>query len=278
MTKKKPRFGALPKLNMPEKSHETTKPTPRPGRSVVKDCKQPSSSSVYYKTYINKLCQRVKGLKTINDWNHKLFADRLVLRKHVEHFPDFLLPELEIIIDESLCFTVKVFGSFLVEDHDLYMRYRRTMRNVTVSVLVKELKACKLCGGVNASEMTSKLYHHVIPLTQDLVVDEDSEQFPHEGCWRAKGCLLLCEQDSVCVTCTEYLVSTRSSSNARERRQLKPGHVKAPVSKTDPERIKLTLQGQRLQCAELERELNEMRGELVKTNIEVDHELSNDFS
>lgn len=194
MTKKKPRFGALPTLNMPEKSHKTTKPTPRPGRSVVKDCEQPSSSSVYYKTF-NELCQRVKGLKTINDWNHKLFADRLVLRKRVERF---LLPELEIIIDESLCFTVKVFGSFLVEDHDLYLKYRRTMRNVTVSVLVKELEAYKLCGGVNASEMTSKLYHHVIPLNQDLVVDEDSQQFPHKGYWRAKGCLLLCEQDSVC--------------------------------------------------------------------------------
>lgn len=274
MTKKKPRFGALPTLNMPAKSHETTKPTPRPGRSVVKDCEQPSSRSVCYKTF-NELCQRVKGLKSINDWNHKLFADRLVLRKHVERF---LLPELEIIIDESLCFTVKVFGSFLVEDHDLYLRYRRTMHNVTVSVLVKELEAYKLCGGVNASEMTSKLYHHVIPLNQDLVVDEDSQQFPHEGYWRSKGCLLLCEQDSVCVTCTEYLVSARSSSNAKERRQLKPAHVKAPVSKTDPERIKLTLQGQRLQCAELERELNEMRAEIVKTNIEVDHELSNDFS
>ena len=128
------------------------------------------------------------------------------------------------------------------------------------------------------SEMTGKLYHHVIPLNQDLVVGEDSQQFPHEGYWREKGCLLLCEQESACLTCTEYLVSTRSSSNAKERRQLKPAFVKAPVPKTDPERIKQTLQGQRLQCAELERELNEMRAELVKTNIEVDHELSNDFS
>jgi len=144
MTKKKPRFGALPTLNMPAKSRKTTKPTPRPGRSVVKDCEQPSSRSAYYKTF-SELCQRLKGLKSINDWQQKLFVDRLVLRKHVERF---LLPELEIIIDESqsLCFTVKVFGSFLVEDHDLYLRYRRTMHNVTVSVLVKELEAYKLCG------------------------------------------------------------------------------------------------------------------------------------
>ena len=33
-----------------------------------------------------------------------------------------------------------------------------------------------------------------------------------------------------------------------------------------------------MRCAELERQLNEMRVELEKTNIEVDHELSNDFS
>ena len=205
---------------------------------------------VVFTTRHSMNCVRVKGLKTINNWNHKLFADRLVLRKHVERF---LLPELEIIIAESLCFTVKVFGSFLVEDHDLYLRYRRTMHNVTVSVLVKELEAYKLCGGVNASEMTGKLYHHVIPLNQYLVVDEDSQQFPHEGYWRAKGALLLCEQESACLTCTEYLVSARSCSNAKERRQLKPAHAKAPLTL-------LTLQGQRLQCTELERELNEPGG------------------
>ena len=73
-------------------------------------------------------------------------------------------------------------------------------------------------------------------------------------------------------------MSARNSCNAKERRQLKPAHVKAPVSKTNPERIKLTLQGQWLQCAELERELNEMPAELEKANVEVDHELSNDFS
>jgi len=50
------------------------------------------------------------------------------------------------------------------------------------------------------------------------------------------------------------------------------------VSKTDPERIKLTLQGQRLRCAELERELNEMQSELLKSNVEVDQELSDDFT
>jgi len=49
---------------------------------------------------------------------------------------------------------------------------------------------------------------------------------------------------------------------AKESRHLKPAHVNAPVSKTNPERLKLTLQAQRLRCAELEKDLNEMREEL----------------
>lgn len=194
LTKKKPRFGALPTLNMPKKSHETAKPPPRPCRSVVKDL-EPSSSSVYYKTF-NELSQRVKGLKTLSEWRYKIFPDRLVIRKQDEHC---LLPELEIIIDESLGFTVKAFGSFLVDDHELYLKYKRTMRNITVSMLVNELETYTLCGGANATEITSKLFHHVVPLNQDLTGDEDSEQFPQKGYWRVKGCvLLMSEQYSVC--------------------------------------------------------------------------------
>ncbi len=50
------------------------------------------------------------------------------------------------------------------------------------------------------------------------------------------------------------------------------------VSKTDPERIKLTLQGQRLMCPQLEQQLKEMRAELLKSSLEIDHELNDDFT
>ena len=36
MIKEKPKFGALPKLKMPKKSHENSKPSLRPVRSVLK--------------------------------------------------------------------------------------------------------------------------------------------------------------------------------------------------------------------------------------------------
>ncbi|PFX17055.1 Transposable element P transposase [Stylophora pistillata] len=118
----------------------------------------------------------------------------------------------------------------------------------------RELECYKLCCGVEVSELTSQLFHHVTPINEDpLQACKQGEQFPNKGFWR-------------------------KTIKAEERRLSKPTNVKAPVSKTDPERIKLTLQEQRLKCAELEQELNEMRAAIVKTNIEVDHELSNDFA
>ena len=148
------------------------------------------------------------------------------------------------------------------------------MQNVTLSMLVKDLEAYTFCDGVNPSEMTSKLYHHVVPWNPDLDLD-DNAQFPHKGYWRSKNCLLISD-NPVFESCKEYLLSTSGFRKAKERRQSKPAHINAPVSKTDPESIKLTLQGQRLRYAELERQLNEMRLEGEKTNI--DHELSNAFS
>ena len=57
MTKKKARFGALPKLNMPKKSHQSTKPAPRTTRtSVVQETDLPYVNHGYYKSFLN-LCQ-----------------------------------------------------------------------------------------------------------------------------------------------------------------------------------------------------------------------------
>ena len=275
MTKKKPRFGALPKLNMPKRSHEPAEPMPRPARSVVKDHEQ--HLQLCYKSF-GELCQRVTGLKSLRGWKTKTFSDRLVMKKIVE---PFLLPEVEIMIDDSLGFTVKAFGCFLPEDHHLYLEHRRSVRNITICRLVKELESYKLCCGVEASELTSQLFHHVIPINEDpLQEGEQGELFPNKGYWRTKGCDLMNrgEAENACQACADYLVCFEKSTKAKERRLSIPAHAKAPVSKTDPVRIKLTLQEQRLKCAQLEQELTEMRTEILKSNIEVDHQLSNDLT
>lgn len=86
-------------------------------------------SHSYYNGF-SELCQRVKSLKSLGNWTLKIFDDRIMLKKMVDLY---VLPHLEIIMDDNLGFTVNVFGSYFPEDHPLYLDYRRTVRNITLS-------------------------------------------------------------------------------------------------------------------------------------------------
>ena len=176
MTKKNIRFGAVPKLNMARKSHETTRPEPRPEQSIVRNIEEPSVK-VCYKTF-SEFSQRLSGLKGISNWNFRTFPDKVVLQVMEE---PYLLPKFEIAVDNSLGFTVKTFGCFLPEEHLIYLDYRWTVRNVTISRLAKDLEDnYSLCCGVDEHvlEITGKLFHHVVPTNEE---PDDEEQFSHKG-------------------------------------------------------------------------------------------------
>ena len=157
----------------------------------MRDIEEPSSQ-VCYKTFAES-CQHLTGLKSLCNWNIITFPDRVVLKQMEE---PYLLPKFEILVDDSLGFTIKVYGCYLPEDHPVYLDYRRIVRNITTSRLAKELeKNYSLCCGVDALEMTSKLFYHVARSEGS----EEEEQFPHTGYWRVKSCLIMCGKlEEVC--------------------------------------------------------------------------------
>ncbi len=63
----------------------------------------------------------------------------------------------------------------------------------------------------------------------------------------------------------------------RRRKLLLPAKTKAPVATTNPARIKLTLQAQRLKCALLQKEFDDMKAELLKSSVQIDNDLSRDL-
>ena len=107
---------------MPKKSHESSKPSPRPEHLVAKCNEEPLPHSCY-KGFL-ELCQGIKSLKSLSDWSLKISDDKIVLKKMVD---PYMLPHLEIIMDDSLGFTAKVFISYLPKDHPLYLDYCRTV-------------------------------------------------------------------------------------------------------------------------------------------------------
>ena len=44
----------------------------------------------------------------------------------------YVLPHLEIIMNDNLGFSENVFGSYFPEDHPLYLDDRLTVRNITL--------------------------------------------------------------------------------------------------------------------------------------------------
>ena len=56
------------------------------------------------------VCKRVRPLKTLSEWTVQEEKDRLLLKKMRNAL---LLPELGIIIDDSLGYTISVFGWLL---------------------------------------------------------------------------------------------------------------------------------------------------------------------
>jgi len=278
MTKKKVKFGALPTENMPKKSHETRKPPSRPAREIVKDVPTSIDNRKYY-TGLKDVCKRIKALKTISEWVVEERIDRVILRKMKDCFQ---LPEFELIIDDSLGYTIAIYGWFLPDDHELYTTSLRSMNNVTVSDLIRDIECQLICPGVNPKELTGQVIPHVIPKIVDPLYsgDEDSlDMFPKKQFWRPSDCSLLCSPTAQLSTaCVEYSHASDLKARAKQRRLSEPAHIKAPVASTAPERLKLTLQMQRLKCSELEHQLEEMKQEITKSSVLVDHELSNDLT
>ena len=61
----------------------------------------------------------------------------------------FQLPEYELIIDDSQGYTTAVYGWLYSEDHELYINSLRSMNNVTVSDLKRDIKCHHICPRVN---------------------------------------------------------------------------------------------------------------------------------
>ena len=96
-----------------------------------------------YKDF-KQLCQRVNQLKTLNSWSIVEMEDRINLNIISS---DSKISKYEIILDDSLGYTILVYGWLLPENHSVYKQYKRSMKNVNVLNLVKEIQLLNVCNG-----------------------------------------------------------------------------------------------------------------------------------
>ena len=161
MTKKKPVFGALPLLNMPSRVHDQENIPPR--RPLHRVQAPVTCQKFHSLAEVQKQVLKLKELK--RNWNVVTLDDRITMQKM--KLP-YLLPEYEIVIDDSLGFTLTVFHWLLPESHELYKKHHRSVKQVSIQQLIEEIMGYTLCNGItHGIKDCTNIEHHVIPKSHD---------------------------------------------------------------------------------------------------------------
>ena len=266
------RLQALPTINLPARTLETPKPEERRPihRTAVPEIDIDFNvvSQYRYQSFA-ELCKRVERCK-LDDWTISMSISNI---KFISYLHPHIVPQFEITIDDSLEFSVVVFGWLLSDVHPLYKKYKRSVRNVTVSNLLTEIKQYHLCVGLcteSINHIHSNIISHVIPCHIDLQNEEETKPFVTKQFTRYKDCLLLNDNpDEACIKCDSY---KKNCSN--QRINIKPVHPNAPLSKTSCKRLIETVKMQRIENQELKKKLQK---EINEKSINVDNELAGDF-
>ena len=203
----------------------------------------------------------------------------IITSTSVEH----ILPKYEIFVDQSLGFSVRVYGWLLPDDHELYSSFNRSFFNVTLTNFIFELSKHFLCEGITTPDPCKEInfQKHVIPKKFNyLSFQQNSFQSSvhQDEYYRASDCRILIScSANPCSSCISHNVKVVAAKIRNESKMLQPAKLKAPIKFTSPERVKLTLQNERLKCKQLENQIAEMRFAIKNQSEVISPELSTDL-
>ena len=94
--------------------------------------------------------------------------DTVISLKQVEK--PFIVPKYELFIKEDLKFSCAVYGWLLPENHELYMKYSRSVKSITVTSLPNEICRYLLREGTDIKQvkLSNDVINHVIQLEVDI--------------------------------------------------------------------------------------------------------------
>ena len=284
-TRKALKDGVLPSLHLPKKSLSVSPPPPRSTTAIKKReeniSSTVSSSSVSMAVYKSfpEFQQRISKLKLGDSWQIDMSEFLVTIASNIE---DYLLPKYEIFVEPSLKFSLRVFGWMLTDDHDLYGKYERSLTNVTLSNLIQEIEQSLLCKGIYIpdAKATASIQRHVIPRKFSFLEYQQSssqKRWLQDEFLRSANCSLLLLGKNQCSSCLAQGANFIYESRRKESRLNEPAKLFAPIKFTAPERIKLTLQQNRLKCKQFEQQIEDMRQSLANHSKPVDPQLSKDL-
>ena len=130
-------------------------------------------------------------------------------------------------------------------------------------------------GGTDKRLLTSNLIEHCVPKMFTFQTDESS--LVQTKFYQSPLCVTLSTENKQCRECKKSESKEVNSAKRKLETLKSPAKLNAPLSGTNTERIKLTLQGIRLENKTLREELQQMQAELAANSLHSGEEFSKDL-
>ena len=187
---------------MPKKKFQTVSIPKAPPKRIAKEI---DNKTYQHYQSLEEVRVRIKILKLPLDWMVDVSEDIVTLSEHLDLVR---VPKFRIKIDDSLAYTIQIFGWLLPEDHELYKTCKISIKNITISNLIFELNNVNICIGIDTRELPGKRTYHVIPKTRnDQKKDEvfPINPFQSNVVVRLTDCTMLIDKCStICEKCNKF--------------------------------------------------------------------------
>ena len=91
--------------------------------------------------------KRISSLKLPDDWQ---ISDK---ENHIfKKSKSYEISSIDIYVGEDLEFIIRVFSWCIPLDHEIYTKYKKTMKNITLSNLIKVISYYNICSGIKGDQ------------------------------------------------------------------------------------------------------------------------------
>ena len=207
-----------------------------------------------------EFCQWISKLKLSVGW--------ILIFQNFDNIHDLL--QFEIYCGLEFTFKTKKFALLIQPGDDIYTTYKSSVKNITLTNLIKLLSSHKLCGGVENEIDQKSSTPHTVPHNIkhcNTSLNKSNIYFQPDLCH------VLVKNEQKCNICQSFDNSCISKASKISKRQSimlwTPAKLNAPISKSSSERLKLTIQSFRITNKELKVRVMELQQELWESSLKL---------
>ena len=152
-----------------------------------------------YYADLHEFKKKSSSLKLPDEWQ---ISDK---QNHIfQKSKSYEISIIDIYVGEGLEFIIRVFSWCIPLDHEIYTKYKKTMKNITLSNLIKVISYYNICSGIKDDQAKKTAICHSVPKTFDFS-QNSSVPFNQVTFYRSISCVLLTDTpNESCRNCIKF--------------------------------------------------------------------------